>query len=457
MQSYKENARIAQELAAKVSEITVLREETEKNREEVEKLTLTLEELGTRNRDLLEQVEEEKNSCRVLHVELDTIAEEKSAVEKSLDDCKEENRKMVEMIIEMKEKEAERMNAANDYYDSVVSNANLQAMRRMSMEPGGRGSPCSWKDADSEWQGLDNLGICLPKSVKHILSGAHTGTANACCFSNKGTLMATGGADQIIKVWEPKKGAATSTLQGTLGSVLDVRFTPDDQFMVAAGADGALRMWNVESGRSKHTLTGHKDKVHSVSFASSDSKRCVSGGQDRTIRIWDLVKGYCIQTIACGSTCFGVAMSQNGSFIYSGHFDGSVRVWDYRTGSLEKQLSQIHTAQISSLVISPVSDRYLVTAGKDNTVTVVDLVNFETAQVLEAPGLRMPTTPCISPDDATVCCGGSNGTVFLWSTRTGRVEGELKKHKAPVLATAWAPNSSMVVSTDQKGGAIVWD
>ena len=39
MQSYKENARIAQELAAKVSEITVLREETEKNREEVEKLT----------------------------------------------------------------------------------------------------------------------------------------------------------------------------------------------------------------------------------------------------------------------------------------------------------------------------------------------------------------------------------------------------------------------------------
>ena len=169
---------------------------------------------------------------------------------------------------------------------------------------------------------------------------------------------------------------------------MDVKFTPDDKFVVGAGADGALRMWSVDSGRSKHTLTGHRDKVHSVSFASSDSKKCVSGGQDRTIRIWDLTKGYCIQTIACGSTCFGVSMSQNGSFIYSGHFDGSVRVWDFRTGSLEKQLAQLHTSQVSSVITSPLSDRYLVTAGKDNTIKVVDLVNFETTQVLDSPGFR---------------------------------------------------------------------
>ena len=44
------------------------------------------------------------------------------------------------------EKEAERMNAANDYYDSVVSNANLQAARRMGAAQSGAGA------IDGDWQ-----------------------------------------------------------------------------------------------------------------------------------------------------------------------------------------------------------------------------------------------------------------------------------------------------------------
>ncbi len=75
-----------------------------------------------------------------------------------------------------------------------------------------------------------------------------------------------------------------------------------------------------------------------------------------------------------------------------------MRIWDFRTGSLEKSLPNLHTSQVSSVVTSPHSDRYLVTAGKDNTIKVVDLVNFETTQVLEAPGFKCggnKVVPCI--------------------------------------------------------------
>ena len=426
----------------------MLRDEHDKSVTDNEKLRLTIGELGERNKELLQQVEDERNAGRVLHVELDTLAEEKNALQEEKERVQVENRKLIDLLLEMKEKEAERMNAANDYYDNVVVNANLHAQKASS----------SWKDLDGEWEGLNCNDFGRPKSVKHILQSAHEGMVHTACFSNKGAYMATGGADQVIKLWDPKKGSCTSTLRGALGSVLDVKFTPDDKHVVAAGADGALRMWGVDSGRTKHTLTGHKDKVHAVSFGSSDSKKCVSGGQDRTIRIWDLTKGYCIQTIACGSTCFGVAQSQNGSFIYSGHFDGSVRIWDFRTGSLEKQLTQLHTGQISSVITSPISDRYLVTASKDNTLKVVDLVNFETVQVLESSGFRGGGVPCISPDDSTVACGSSvDGCVYMWDTKTGSVDGELKKHKSGVLACAWAPASSMIVTTDQKGDVLVWD
>ena len=135
-------------------------------------------------------------------------------------------------------------------------------------------------------------------------------------------------------------------------------------------------------------------------------------------------------------------------------------MWDFRTGSLEKQLSQLDTSQVSSVVTSPMSDRYLVSAGKDNTIKVVDLVNFETVQVLENPGLRCggnKVVPCISPDDSAVACGSNNGSIFMWSVRTGDLEHELKKHKNGVLACTWSPSSAMLASADQKGDVIIWD
>ena len=155
-----------------------------------------------------------------------------------------------------------------------------------------------------------------------------------------------------------------------------------------------------------------------------------------------------------------MTLSQNGSFIYSAHFDGCVRVWDYRTGSLEKQISQLHTSQVTSVIASPNTDRYLVSSGKDNTLKVVDLVNFETVQVLESPGFRCggnKIVPCISPDDSAVACGSIDGSVYLWNTKTGEVEAELKKHKKGVLACTWSPSSAMIVTADQKGDVIIWD
>ena len=210
MQSYKENARIAQELAAKVSEITTLRDNSEKQQTEIDKLNLTIGELGARNKELLEQLENEKTSCKVMHVELDTLTEEKHKVEQSLESAQTENRKLVDMLLEMKEKEAERMNAANDFYDNVVTNANKQAqMQRLSMDNSAGGA--NW---DGGWEGVgDPMGGYLPKSVKHVLSDAHEGLVHAACFNSKGNLIATAGADQVIKLWEPKKGACTSSLR----------------------------------------------------------------------------------------------------------------------------------------------------------------------------------------------------------------------------------------------------
>ncbi len=85
-----------------------------------------------------------------------------------------------------------------------------------------------------------------------------------------------------------------ATLKGHGGGVYGVAFSPDGRTLaVAAGNSGRIPepglvlLWDVGTGRRVRTLTGHTSAVSSVAF-SPDGKLLASGGQDRTVRVWDL-------------------------------------------------------------------------------------------------------------------------------------------------------------------------
>jgi WD40 repeat protein len=49
---------------------------------------------------------------------------------------------------------------------------------------------------------------------------------------------------------------------------------------------GEIKLWDIASGEETLTLRGHTEAVYSLAF-SSDGSRLVSGGADRTVKIWD--------------------------------------------------------------------------------------------------------------------------------------------------------------------------
>ena len=92
-------------------------------------------------------------------------------------------------------------------------------------------------------------------------------------------------------------------------------------------------------------------QVSSVDCSPSSSLRAVSSGTDRTIKVWDLNKGYCLRTIMCHSSCNSVRCSRDEHLICSGHFDGTLRFWDIRSGKMANEVTGLHTQQICSLQI----------------------------------------------------------------------------------------------------------
>ena len=51
-----------------------------------------------------------------------------------------------------------------------------------------------------------------------------------------------------------------------------------------------MRVWDLEAGAALHALPGHDGSVAAVAV-SADGRRAVSGGDDGTVRVWDLETG----------------------------------------------------------------------------------------------------------------------------------------------------------------------
>jgi serine/threonine protein kinase len=121
-----------------------------------------------------------------------------------------------------------------------------------------------------------------------------------------------------------RSGASTSTpestsangvmiLRGHLGMVQSVSFSPDGKLLASGGADKTVKIWDVETGKILRSMRGHDKGVTTV-FFSPDGKYVMSGSKDKTVKVWDAATGERIQSTA-GISCVGspTAFSPDGT------------------------------------------------------------------------------------------------------------------------------------------------
>ncbi|XP_056138950.1 autophagy-related protein 16-1 isoform X1 [Lampris incognitus] len=302
-------------------------------------------------------------------------------------------------------------------------------------------------------------GVCaevrVPSTALHVFD-AHDGEVNAVRFSPGSRLLATGGMDRRVKLWEVLSGRCEpkGALTGSNAGITSIEFDSAGSYLLAASNDFASRIWTVDDYRLRHTLTGHSGKVLSARFLL-DNARIVSGSYDRTLKLWDLRSKVCMKTVFAGSSCNDIVCTEQ--CVMSGHFDKKVRFWDIRAESIVRELELL--GRVTSLDLN--HDRTeLLTCSRDDLVKIIDLRTNAVRQTFSAEGFKCGadwTRVTFSPDGSYVAGGSADGALYVWNVLTGKVDRTLdKSHSSAINSVAWSPSGAYVVSVEKGSKAVLW-
>jgi WD40 repeat protein len=113
-----------------------------------------------------------------------------------------------------------------------------------------------------------------------------TSAVQALAVSPDATLVALGYNDGGLAIWRPEQGTAPRVIVREQFPVTLLAFSQDSR-LLAAAASATISLLDVEGAREIGTLDGRSQNVNALAF-STDDKLLASGGDDKTIRLWDV-------------------------------------------------------------------------------------------------------------------------------------------------------------------------
>uniref|UniRef100_A0A8C3LQX4 Autophagy related 16 like 1 n=1 Tax=Chrysolophus pictus TaxID=9089 RepID=A0A8C3LQX4_CHRPC len=449
-----------------------------------------ISELETECQELRSKLQDLERANQTLKDEYDALQITFNALEEKLRKTTEDNQELVSRWMAEKAQEANRLNAENEK-DSRRRQARLQkelaeaAKEPLPVEPrdddievladetsdtAEETSPVRAVSRTPRRRSLSSFPAPQDNAEPHpgaskevrvpttaiCVFDAHDGEVNAVQFSPGSRLLATGGMDRRVKLWEVlgDRCEPKGSLSGSNAGITSIEFDSAGSYLLAASNDFASRIWTVDDNRLRHTLTGHSGKVLSAKFLL-DNARIVSGSHDRTLKLWDLRSKVCIKTVFAGSSCNDIVCTEQ--CVMSGHFDKKIRFWDIRTESIVKELELL--GRITALDLN--SERTeLLTCSRDDLLKIIDLRVGAVKQTFSAQGFKCGsdwTRVVFSPDGNYVAAGSADGALYVWNVLTGKLERTLAKHhSSSINAVAWSPAGAHVVSVDKGNKAVLW-
>jgi hypothetical protein len=262
-------------------------------------------------------------------------------------------------------------------------------------------------------------------------------------------LVATA-AGKLGRTWAPRRGRLLHELEGHEGTVNDIRFSPNGEYLATASSDGTGRLWSADSGEVVATLIAHANHVTRVAF-SPDSKMVATASRDGTARLWSVPEGRPLAVLAGHrGPVTDVAFTEGGRVAVTIGADGTVRRWDAVVEPLLQRSNR--RPDPPSTIATSASGRRALAVGR--TVRLSGggapsrrLPRFHTREVLSV---------AFSADGRLLVTTSADADVRVWESATGGHVRLLRGHFGPVVAAAFSPDARWIVTAGPSAAAL-WE
>lgn len=205
------------------------------------------------------------------------------------------------------------------------------------------------------------LGKC-----KAVLEG-HGEYVLTVAWSPNGQRLASGSIEKTIRIWDVARGECLAKLEAHKGYVYSVAWSPDGHRLATASADAIIRIWDAETWEILSILKG----AYFTSLVwSKDGLKLASTSisTDPTVTVWDLeTEAAAFKLEGHSDNVYNVAWTPELQRLASGGDDKTIRIWDEKSGK-ETQILERHTGWVIFVDFScyDISGGYVRTSAKED-------------------------------------------------------------------------------------------
>ncbi len=256
----------------------------------------------------------------------------------------------------------------------------------------------------------------------------------------------------------PPKWQCRQLLTGTPGLFTAINaIAVNDSIVATGGEDRSIRLWQLDTGKQIAVLIGHRKSICTLAIHPIRTDLLYSSGRDGMIKLWQLDRAIKLCSIDSQQAIVNhLAISHDGRLLITAGSDRTIKIWDPNTHTQLNSLRQ-HRLAVNAVAFNPIITHEVkfASVGRDRQVMLWDLDRSIPLAILTAHTQAVKAL-AFSPDGKFLATGGDDGSILIWHVDRGQLVYTLSGHHGPITTLIFQPDTNILISGSWDGNLKFW-